>query len=167
MSIEDFENLGNDGWVEWPSFPENENKFDWSMSYEQMEKKYPPHLWYKESQEPHATIAPYNSKKKRRNWLAQRKKESSDLKYPPLPQPQIMSHYQWKKNKTIITESVKKDFVESPTIAAEKRRVEQEAKERSLFISRMTIEQFQLMQKHGWKMAQILTEPEPNFHIKD
>ena len=39
MALEKFENL-DDGWVEWPSFPENENKFDWSLSYEEIDRLY-------------------------------------------------------------------------------------------------------------------------------
>lgn len=41
MTLEEFENL-DDGWVEWPSFPENENLFDWSLSYEEMDRLYNP-----------------------------------------------------------------------------------------------------------------------------
>lgn len=258
MTLEEFEKLpdDNDGWVEWPTFDEDdEEMFDWSLSYEEMERRYPPNNFYKESQELKSVIVPYNTQRKRAKWWAERKafnyKQSTS--FPPtvekkreeeikrahylnymgkdcpcvgfidrayagmkqyqnayyhsgeekylflvhggvqayekktligrfikpffpneekkssttsLPQPQSMSHHQWKNNKQAITEAVKKEIVYSPTIVAEKMKVEAEAKERSLFISHMTMEQFGLMQKHGWRIAKLLTAPEENFHYE-
>lgn len=33
-----------------------------------------------------------------------------------------------------------------------------------IYLSHQTIEQFELRKKHGWIVAELLTEPEPNFH---
>ncbi len=75
MTLEELENQ-DDGWVEWPNFTEpEENKFDWSLSYEQMEKHYPPANFYKESLELKSIIVPYTSKRKRANWFKQKKEE--------------------------------------------------------------------------------------------
>lgn len=40
-----------------------------------------------------------------------------------------------------------------------------EVAEKNLFLMHQTKEQFELAKKHGWVIAKMLTEPEPNFHI--
>lgn len=39
--------------------------------------------------------------------------------------------------------------------------------EYTLYLQSQTLEQYQLAKIHGWKIAKILTEPEPNFHEID
>lgn len=38
-----------------------------------------------------------------------------------------------------------------------------EYNEHQLFLQHQTDEQFALSKQHGWKIAKMLTEPEPNF----
>ncbi len=35
------------------------------------------------------------------------------------------------------------------------------------FLMHQTLEQFQLAKVHGWRIAKMLTEPEPNFHYEE
>lgn len=247
MTLEEFEKLPevNDGWVEWPTFDEDdEERFDWSLSYAEMEKLYPSgnyvspkkkrkrNFFYKQPDFNYKQSTSFPTHEKRReqavssigylnylgkdcpcvgfidrgfslNGMAGVKPYQNAyyhsgeqkylfmvhggvLAYPKdkvekfikpffpneekksdtnsLPQPRSMSHHQWKKNKQTIAESVKKEIIESPTIVAEKRKAETEARERNIFISHMTMEQFGLMQKHGWRIAKLLTAPEEYFH---
>jgi len=39
--------------------------------------------------------------------------------------------------------------------------------EKDLFLMNQTMEQFELAKKHGWIIAKMLTDPEPNFHYVD
>lgn len=50
-------------------------------------------------------------------------------------------------------------------VRADNAKIEVEEKEYQQFLSTQTTEQFILAKKHGWRMAQILTEPQHNFHI--
>lgn len=42
-----------------------------------------------------------------------------------------------------------------------------EKTEHQLYLQHQTYEQFLLAEKHGWKIAKLLTDPEPNFHCAD
>jgi len=42
----------------------------------------------------------------------------------------------------------------------------EDSKGYSLFLQHQTPEQFQIAKQHGWKIAKLLTEPEPNFHYE-
>lgn len=57
---------------EWPTFPENENKFDWSMSYAKIDQLYASEV---RNHEPFSPSHGYKTRKQRRNWFLKREQE--------------------------------------------------------------------------------------------
>lgn len=71
MTLEEFEKLPDETveGEDWPDCPEQENKFDWSMSMNQMKHLYPPE---KDPSQPFTPSLGYHSKSSRRKWFERR-----------------------------------------------------------------------------------------------
>lgn len=208
--------IENDGWVEWPSFPENEKAFDWSLSYAEIERKYPndPDAGFSHSNG-------YTSRKKRSAWFKKRqatlaekrKEEVTKARYvnysgndcpcvgfldktfviPGCPSPRKYqnAYYHSGEEKYVfevdgcvvaypkekIGKFIKPFFPDAKDVGLSVNTNTSRSSKNGTgilssgylneyedYLRNQTTEQFSLAQKYGWRIAKLLTDPEPSFH---
>lgn len=141
MTLEEWEASDDEGWVEWPTFPENENKFDWSLSYEQIEKQYNP------------------------SRLIQKLNLHKPRPYIPPPAPKKKKKPMQSKQGSIVGDYLRRHAADVH-LSVNTNTPKSVDKEYQEFLAHQTPEQFELAKKHGWRIARLLTDPEPNFHYQ-